>query len=331
MQRREFITLAGCAAAAWPVATRAQNVERQRRIGVLFAGPRGSGENNAYVDKFTETLSKLGWTVGQNIQIDFRWADNDLAKMRAISIELLNLKPDVILAVTTPVVAAFQANTNSIPIVFTVVSDPVASGFVQSFAHPGGNITGFSNFEPTLVGKYIEILKEINQGITSILDMSNPDTDRARTLVMVPLLEAAARYYAVELINAPVRSDSDIERVITNLADKPAMGLIVAGNPFLQERLRQITTLAQRYRVAAIYSFRFWVDAGGLVSYGIDLTQQFPQAAVYIDRILKGANPADLPVQAPTKFEMVINLKTAKAMGLTIPPTLLARADEVIE
>jgi putative ABC transport system substrate-binding protein len=332
MRRREFIASLG-GIAAWPLAARAQQGNRVSRVGVLRVGTGDSPLASATLAAFKKAIQGLGWTDGTNIRIDYRMASpNDVAQIPVIARELLGLKPDVILAHTQLAVTAFQRETKNIPIVFVAITDPVASGFVQSLSHPGGNITGFSNFEPTLVGKYIEILKEIMPGMTGVSEMfyaDNPDRFR----ITHPLLEAAARHHAVELITAPVRNDSDIDRVISGLGDNPTKGLIVAGEPFFGTRhnLDLIVSLTTRYRVPTVYSFRFLVEAGGLISYGNDLVEQYRQAAAYIDRLLKGANPADLPVQAPTKFEMVINLKTAKAMGLTIPPTLLARADEVIE
>jgi putative ABC transport system substrate-binding protein len=327
--RREFITLIGGAAAAWPLGARAQQGTRVRRLGVLFAGSKN--QFNERREDFLNALRQLGWAEGNNIQIDYRWTDDDIAQTQAFARELVSLKPDAILAQTTPVVSALRRETRNIPIVFVAVTDPVASGFVASLARPGGNITGFSNFEPTLVGKHIEILKEISPGMTAVLDMFNPDANVPRSIIIRPLLEEAARYQGIEFIPAPVRNDVDIERVISSLGDKPTTGLIVAGEPFLGARLDLINSLTMRYRVPAVYTFRFLAEAGGLISYGNNVNEQYRQAASYIDRILKGANPADLPIQTPTKYEMVINLKTAKAMGLTIPPALLSRADEVIE
>jgi putative ABC transport system substrate-binding protein len=328
MKRREFIALAGATAVSLPLAAWPQQGNRMPLVGVLgLDGPLA----RVALTTFKKALQELGWTDGSNIRIDYRMtAPNDVAQIPVIAKELLSLKPDVILAQTPSVVAAFQRETKDIPIVFVYVNDPVASGFVQSLSHPGGNITGFTNFEPTLVGKYIEILKEIMPGMTTVSEMfyaDNPDRFR----ITHPLLEAAARYHAVELITAPVRNDSDIDRVISSLGDKPTTGLIVAGEPFMGTRLDLITSLTIRYRVPAVYSFSFYAEGGGLISLGNDLIEEFRKAAGYIGRILKGANPADLPVQLPTKFEMVINLKTAKAMGLTMPPTLIARADAVIE
>jgi putative tryptophan/tyrosine transport system substrate-binding protein len=330
MKRREFVTLIG-GAALLPLSVRAQQPDRIYRIGVLILGANGGELDAQQRAVFTRALTELGWTEGKNIQIDWRWAANDVAQIPGLARELLSLKPDVILVQGTPTVAVLQRETKTTPIIFVSVTDPVLSGAVASLSHPGGNITGFSNFEPTLVGKYVEILKEITPGMTAVVRMFNPDNPV--TFITRPLLEAAARYHGVELIFAPARDASDIERVIASLGDKPTAGLSVAGEPVfgMGQNLALIVSLAIRYRVRAVYSFRHFVEAGGLISYGNDLIDQYRQAATYVDRILKGANPADLPVQAPTKFEMVINLKTAKAMGLSIPPALLARADEVIE
>jgi putative tryptophan/tyrosine transport system substrate-binding protein len=332
MRRREFVALLGGAAAAWPLAaTRAQQGARMPRIGVLFAARVGKDTSSKFVEPFTKSLLELGWVDGQTIKIDYRFADYDVAQAQVLARELINLKPDVILAINTLVVAAFQHETKSVPIVFVAVTDPVASGFVANLSHPGGNITGFSNFEPTLVAKHIEILKEISPGMTTVLDMFNPDINLAYLASIYPVVEAAAQYHSVQHVAAPVRSDADIERVISGLRDKSTTGLIVAGEPFLRQRLDLIVSLTTRYRIPSVFAFRPFAEGGGLISYWSDLIEQYRQAAVYIDRIVKGANPANLPVQLPTKFEMVINLKTAKAMGLTLPPALLGRADEVIE
>jgi putative ABC transport system substrate-binding protein len=328
MRRREFIGLVS-SAAIWPMAVLAQQGIRKPRLGVLWQGPKNqvSGAWEAFID----ALRELGWSEGNNLQIEQRWAANDAAQVHVLATELVSLKPDIILAINTLVVAALQHDTKTIPIVFVSVTDPVASGFVASLSHPGGNVTGFSNFEPTLVGKHIELLKEIAPGMTAVSDMFNPDNNPAHLPSVYPILEAAARQFAVELIPAPVRNDADIERVISSLGDKPTAGLTIAGEPFFNARLDLITSLTTRYRVVSVSPFRLFVEQGCLISYGNDLIEQYGKAAAYIDRILKGANPADLPVQRPTKFEMIVNLKTAKAMGLTIPPTLLARADKVIE
>jgi len=303
------------------------------RVGVLRVIPGDNPQPESPQATFKKALQALGWTDGSNIRIDYRRAEpKDVAQIEIFAKELLSLNPDVILAHTSRAVAEFQRATKEIPIVFVSVNDPVVSGFVTNLSHPGGNITGFSNFEPTLVGKYIEILKEILPGMSAVSEMYYPDnTDRFR--ITHPILEAAARYHGVELIPAPVRNDADIEHAISTLGDKPTKGLIVAGEPFFGGRhnLDLIVSLTTRYHVPTVTTFRLFAAAGILTSYGIDLAEQNRQAAGFVDRILKGAHPGDLPVQLPTKFEMVINIKTAKAMGLTIPPTLLARADEVIE
>jgi putative tryptophan/tyrosine transport system substrate-binding protein len=328
MRRREFIGLVGTAP-VWPVAARAQQAIRMPRLGVLWQGQKN--QVSGAWEAFTDALRRLGWSEGNNLQIEQRWAANDASQVHVLAAEIVSLKPDIIFAINTLVVAALQHETKTIPIVFVSVTDPVASGFVASLPHPGGNITGFSNFEPTLAGKHIEILKEITPGMTAVSDMFNPDNNPAHLSSVYPVLEAAARNQAVHLVPAPVIDDADIERVISSLGDKPTTGLTIAGEPFFNGRLNLITSLTTRYRVVSVCPFRIFVEKGCLISYGNDLVEQYGKAATYIDRILKGANPADLPVQAPTKFQMVINLKTAKAMGLTIPPTLLARADEVIE
>jgi putative ABC transport system substrate-binding protein len=333
MRRREFISFLASGAAALPRTARAQQGTRVPRVGVL----RVIASDNPFKDIpqaiFTKALQELGWTNGDNIQIDYRRAEpNDGAQIEAFAKELLSLKPNVVLAHTARAVASFQRQTKDIPIVFVTVNDPVVSGFVANLSHPGGNITGFSNFEPTLVGKYIEILKEIMPRMTTVSEMYFPDNSD-RFAITHPVLEAAARYSGVELIPAPVRNDSDIERSIAALGDKPTNGLVVAGEPFFsgKHNLDLIVSLTKRRRVPTISSFRLFAVAGILISYGHDLDEQTRQAAAYIDRILKGATPSDLPVQLPTKYETIINLKTAKAIGLTIPPTLLTRADEVIE
>jgi putative ABC transport system substrate-binding protein len=334
MKRREFISLVGGAAATWPLAAPAQQSARMYRVGVLTImsedGPLAGMAETTFRDK----LKELGWIDGSNIALDFRRATpNNVEQISLFAKELTSRKPDVILSHTQLALVALRRETRTIPIVFVSITDPVASGFVASLSHPGGNTTGFSNFEPTLVGKYIEILKDIIPGLTAVWDMSNPDTNIARPVVIRPLLEAAARHHSVELVSTPVRNDADIEQVISSLNGKPTIGLIVAGEPFLgsRQKLDLINSLTRKYNVPAIYSFRFYAEAGGLISYGNDLIEEFRQATTYVDRVLRGASPAELPVQTPTKYELIINLKTAKAMNLSIPPMLLARADEVIE
>jgi putative tryptophan/tyrosine transport system substrate-binding protein len=327
MRRREFIAVVA-GTVAWPLPVRAQQSGGVRRLGVLFAGTH-SDLNDQQIAAFTKSLQQLGWREGQNIRIDYRWAANDVAQLQWLARELLSLKPDVFLAITTAAVEAVQRETSTTPIVFVAVTDPVISGFVASMSHPGGNITGFSNFEPSLAGKYVEILKGVIPDITEVVMMSS-SYNPAR-LILRPLLEAAGRYHNVELIPAEVRNDSDIERVVSGLGDKPLTGLFVLGEPFLSERLPLVVSLTIRHRVRSVSSFRYFPAAGGLISYGNDLFDQYRQAAPYVDRLLKGESTSNLPVQAPTKFELVINLKTAKAIGASIPPSLLAAADEVIE
>jgi putative tryptophan/tyrosine transport system substrate-binding protein len=329
MRRREFITLVG-GAAAWPLAVRAQQPDRMRRIGVLIGN--SEVESQEGLAAFTKTLHELGWTDGRNVRIDYRWAAADVDRIQTFAKELVSLQPDLIMGQTTPVVAALQRETMTIPIVFVVVSDPVGSGFVVSLPRPGGNITGFINMESSLSGKWIETLKDIVPRITRAALMFNPETAPFFAYYQQPF-EAAARSYAVEPMAAPVHTAADIERVVASLGGRSDTGLVVMPDAFTgtQHNVDVIASLALRYRVPTICPYRFMVAAGGLVSYGIDPTDQFRQAATYADRILKGVKPADLPVQLPTKFELAVNLKTAKTLGIEIPATLLARADEVIE
>jgi putative ABC transport system substrate-binding protein len=332
MRRREFITLLGSATVAWPLAARAQQSGPMRRIGVLLGNAEGDPQMVPQLAAFTKALQELGWTDGRNIRIDYRWGAADVDRMQTFAKELVSLQPDLIVGATTPVVAALQRETKAIPIVFVVVSDPVGSGFVASLPRPGGNITGFINIESSLSGKWIEMLKDIVPRVSRAALMFNPETATYFAYYLQPF-EAAARSYAVEPIAAPVRMAADIERVVTSLGDRPDRGLVVMPDTFMAVRsnLDLIVSLATRYRVPTIYPYRYMVAAGGLVSYGIDNSDLFRQAPVYVDRILKGAKPADLPVQLPTKFELAVNLKTAKTLGLDMPATLLGRADEVIE
>jgi putative tryptophan/tyrosine transport system substrate-binding protein len=331
MKRREFISLIG-GAAVWPVAARAQQGEQMRRIGVLFGTAEGDSQTEAGETVFRKALRELGWIEGRNIQIDFRWAAADVDRMEAFAKELVGLHPDLIVGHTTQVVAALHRETKTIPIVFVVVSDPIGSGFVAGLPRPGGNITGFINVEASLSGKWLEMLKDIVPGFARAALMFNPETAPYFEYYLRPF-EIGARSYAVESIAAPIRNAVDIERVIASLGDQPDTGLVVMPDVFTitQRNYDLIISLAARHRLPAIYPNRSMVAAGGLLSYGIDNVDLFRQAPTYIDRILKGARPADLPVQLPTKFELVVNLKTAKALGLTVPPLLLTRADEVIE
>jgi ABC-type uncharacterized transport system substrate-binding protein len=330
MQRREFITLIGGAAAAWPLGVRAQQTDQMKRIGALMPESEGDPESQARVAVFHRRLQELGWTVGHNLRIDYRWAMGDPESTRVDAAELLGLAPDVILAVSSPALATVQKATRTIPVVFVAVSEPVAQGFVQSLAHLGGNITGFTNLEPTFGGKWLELLKEIAPRVTHVAIMFNPNTAPYAALFSRSV-ETAAQKFAVELAVAAIHQLADIEAVMSMLAREPGGGLIVLPDPFTTAQGKLIGGLAARFQLPAIYPFRFMLTDGGLASYGVDIPDLFRQAAAYIDGIFRGAKPADLPVQQPTKYELVINLKTAKALGLDIPQTLLARADEVIE
>ena len=330
MRRREFITLFGGTAVAWPVAARAQQAERVRRIGALIVFSENDPSSQRRTAAFQQGLAKLGWIVGRNLQIDYRWGISDDEKARSATTELLALVPDVILANATAAVAASQRATRSVPIVFTGVSEPVAQGLVASLTHPGGNITGFTNLEPSVGAKWLELLKEIVPGVTRVAVIFKPALSQAIPLFQDSLKLAAPRF-GVELIEASVHDSAEIEVVLTELAREPGGGLVVPPDPFLASHLKLILEMTARHQLPAIYPFRYFVGAGGLVSYGPDVEDQFRQAADYVDRILRGEKPGDLPVQQPTKFEMVINLKTAKALGLTVPDKLLVGADEVIE
>jgi putative ABC transport system substrate-binding protein len=332
MKRRELLTLLGGAAVTWPLRTRAQESGRVRRIGVLLGNAEGDTQAVAGLAAFKTGLQELGWIDGRNIQIDYRFAAADVDRMQTLAKELVVLQPDLIMGQTTPVIAALQRETKTIPIVFIIVSDPVGSGFVASLPHPGGNITGFINIEASLSGKWIEMLKEIVPRCTHAAFLFNPETAPYFAFYERPF-DAAARSSGIEPIATPVHTAADIERVFESLGGRPDTGLVLPPDVFtgMKTNLALITSLAARYHVPTIYPYRYMVAAGGLISYGIDNTDLYRRAPTYIDRILKGAKPADLPVQLPTKFELAINLKTAKALGIDIPATLLGRADEVIE
>jgi putative tryptophan/tyrosine transport system substrate-binding protein len=332
MRRREFIALFGGTTVAWPLAVRAQQSGPMRRIGMLLANAEDDPAAEAALAAFTKALQGLGWTEGRNIRIDYRFAAADVDRMQTFAKELVSLRPDLIVGQTTQVVAALQRETKTIPIVFVVVSDPVGSGFVASLPRPGGNITGFINIESSLSGKWMEMLRDIVPRVTRAALMFNPETAPYFAYYLQPF-EAAARSYAVEPIAASVRTAADIERVVASLGNRPDAGLVLMPDPFTATRRNfdPIIALAARYRVPTIYPYRYYVAAGGLVSYGTDNADLWRQAPTYVDRILKGAKPADLPVQLPTKFELAVNLKTAKALGIEMPATLLGRADEVIE
>jgi putative ABC transport system substrate-binding protein len=327
MRRRTFIAFL---AAAWPLVARAQQPQRMRRIGVLMATSEDDPQVQARVIAFRQALADLGWTEGRNLNIEWRWTGGNIARVREYATELVRLAPEVILANGTPNVAALKQATMSIPIVFAVVNDPVAQGFIASMGHPGGNITGFSFLEYSMVGKSLEMLKQIAPGVIRVAVMFNPDT-YPYYHVHLRSFERVARMLSLELMEAQVRNPTEIERVIANLERQPGSGLLVTPDPFMFVHRGAVIRAAELYRVPATYSYRGHVQEGALMSYGADTLDIFRRSASYIDRILKGAKPADLPAQAPIKFEMAINLKTAKVLGLEVPDTLLAIADEVIE
>src|SRR6476646_2513314 len=319
MKRREFIKVVGGAAASWPLAVRAQQRDEVRLIGVIVNVAADDPEAQASVAAFKQAMQQLGWSDERNLQIDFRGAAGDPEKMQAFAKELVGLKPHVILSRSTPVTAALLRQTRAIPIVFTVVSDPVGERFVESLARPGGNATGFTNVESSLTGKWLELLKEIAPRVKRVAFLFNPKLAPGGGLYYTRLIEAAAPSFAVTPTVAPVHGAADIERAIGEFVREPNGGLVVLPDATTLVNRKLIVALAERHRVPAIYAFRIIVTDGGLISYGIDVVDQFRQAAGYVDRILKGAKPAELPVQLPTKFAMDINLKTAKRLGLNVP------------
>jgi putative ABC transport system substrate-binding protein len=328
MRRREFITLLS-GAAAWPLAARAQQRERVRRIGVLIGGDENDPDAKRLISALTQALAGLGWTDGGNVLMHLRWAGDDINRIRVFAQELVGLQPDIIVTGATAGTVAVQRETRTIPIVFANVGDPVASGLVPRLNRPGGNITGFALFEPTLGGKWLELLLEIAPGLKRTAYMFNPDINPVS--VYMPSFEMAARSLKVVPITAPVHSDVEIETAIIALGREPGGGLVVSGDQFTFVHRAAIILAAARNNIPAVYSLSFFVRDGGLLSYGIDLADIPRRAATYVDRILRGEKPGDLPVQFPTKFEMVLNLKTAKALGLNVPPSILVSATEVIE
>ena len=330
MRRREFITLFGVAALAGPRAARAQQADRVRRVGVLMSRAAGDPEEQARFAGFLQGLQKLGWTDGRNVRIDYRWAAADADRSRTYAAELVALAPDVILASGSTSVAALLQTTRTVPIVFVNVIDPVGAGYVARLARPGGNATGFTAFEYSLSGKWLELLKEIAPTLTRIAILRDPAL--ASGIGQFAAIQAMApSSFGVELSPIDVRDGGEIERDVATLARESNGGLIVTGSSSAAVHRELIVMLAARHRLPAVYPFRYFVTSGGLISYGPDPIDVFRRAAAYVDRILKGEKAADLPVQAPTTYELAINLKTAKALGLTLPPSLLARADEVIE
>ena len=329
LKRREFITLFG-GAATWPLAARAQQSDRARRIGALMSFAESDPEGQARLAAFRESLQSLGWIEGRNINIETRWAEGSTESLRRFAQELVALQLDVILSATTPTTASLRQQTRIIPIVFANVSDPVGSGFVASLSRPGGNTTGFINLEASMAGKWLELLKEIAPRASAAAFVFNPTTAPYAEYYLNPFRTAGGSL-GVEAIATPVSNSSDLESVIAGQAKGLKGGLIVMPDLFTTAHSSEIVSLADRYRVPVIYPYRFFAKLGGLASYGNDQLDNFRRAATYVDRILKGTRPSELPVQVPVKFELVINLKTAKALNLTVPPTLLARADEVIE
>jgi ABC-type uncharacterized transport system substrate-binding protein len=326
MRRREFIALLGGAAATWSLAARAQQAERVRRIGVLLNAPADNPDFQAWVGAFRQALQELGWVDGRNVLIDIRWAIADIRRQAA---ELVALAPDVILAHGTSTVGPLLQTTRTVPVVFPIMADPVSGGLVDSLAHPGGNATGFMLFEYSISGKWLELLKQIAPGVTRVAVLGDPDVPTGPAQFGV--IQAVAPSLRVEVSSFNKRDAAEIERVVTAFARSPNGGLIVTAGGSAQLHRDQIITLAARHKLPAAYFDRAFVAAGGLFSYGPDRIDLYRRAAGYVDRILKGEKPADMPVQAPTKYQLVINLKTAKALGLDVPAHLQQIADEVIE
>jgi putative ABC transport system substrate-binding protein len=330
MKRREFITLIGGVVTGWPLAARAQQPDRVRRIGVMMANAESDPEGQDRIAAFRRGLLELGWAEGRNLRIDYRWAAGDSNRTRQLARELVTLEPDVILANGTPALSALHKATSNIPLVFAVVVDPVGAGFVQSLAHPGGNITGFSSFQPEIGGKWLELLRAIMPGLRRVAVISDPAFHGFAGVLHE--IESIGPRVGLEITNIVFRnSDDDIESPIGAFAQSFGGGLIVVPTAINKIYRNRIISLAARYRLPAIYPFSVYVTSGGLLSYGIETNDLLRRSASYVDRILKGEKPADLPVQEPIKYELVINLKTAKTLGLTVPPLLLTRADEVIE
>jgi putative tryptophan/tyrosine transport system substrate-binding protein len=329
LKRREFITLIGGAMAAWPLAARAQQPGTVRRIGMLLSTSETDPEGQSRVAALRQGLQELGWTEGRNIKIDYRWGAGDPGRQRAYAAELVASNPDVIFATPSSALAAVQRETRTIPVVFAQISDPVGAGFVASLARPGGNITGFAGFEFAIGGKWLELLKQIAPSVTRVAVLYDPVTPAATGFL--PLIEAAGRSYGVDVFTYSVHDTAEIERVLNAFAAEPNGGLIPVASALIANKRDFIISLAQRHRLPNVYAYRYYPANGGLASYGVDNIDLYKRAASYVDRILKGEKPADLPVQLGNKYELVINLKTAKALGLDIPVSVLARTDEVIE
>jgi len=329
VKRRTFISLIGSAAAAWPLAARAQQPERMRRIGVLVGSVETDLESQARVAAFERGLQTLGWIAGRNVHLDYRFGSADSELIQKYAAELVGMMPDVILANSPQVLRALSQRTSTIPIVFALIVDPVGEGFIKSLAQPGGNITGFTSFEYPLSGKWLELLKEIAPSVRQVLAINHSENVTGAGYLRA--LEGAGSATGVKLIAAQVRDAAEIEQAIATMARQSNGGLIILPSALAQVNREMITKVTAQHRLPAVYPFRYFVATGGLMSYGVDTVDVFLRSASYIDRVLKGEKPAALAVQQPTKFELTINLKTAKALGITVPPTLLARADEVIE
>jgi putative ABC transport system substrate-binding protein len=330
MRRRDFIMLLG-AAAAWPLAAWAQKADRMRHIGVLMSASENDKDYQALLATFRDELKKLRWEEERNIRIDYRWKALDAESRQRLAKELIALQPDLMLAQSTPTTAALLQQTSTMPIVFFSVGDPVGEGFVKSLPRPGGNVTGFINMEASMSSKWLELLEEITPGLKRVAILFNPATAPGGGSYYLDPFNTAVQSSGIQSIAAPVHNTSEIESVIAAQARKPNSGLVVMSDVFPLVHRTEIAALAARYRLPAVYPYRQFAEVGGLLSYGNDLRDNYRRAATYADRILRGEQPSELPVQVPVKFELVINLKAAKAIGLDVPPTLLARADEVID
>jgi len=329
MRRREFVTLVA-GAAAWPIAGRAQQSDRMRRIGVLMNVVQDDAGGPAEVMALRQGLTELGWIEGRNIHVDFRWPGGDIERAQTFAKELVGLRPDVLIGRSTPTTAALKRETGTIPIIFVNVTEPVEQGFVESLSRPGGNITGFTNFEASIGGKWLQLLKEADPRIARVAVIYNPQTAPFAGSYLRSV-QLAAPTFAVEAVAMPIQSDADIEAALTMFAQRPSGGLIVIPDSFTGQHRDLIIVQAARNRVPALYANLVSTPIGGLMAYSVDTRDLMQRAAMYIDRILKGAHPADLPVQQPIRFELSINLKTAKVLGLALPDMLVASADEVIE
>jgi putative ABC transport system substrate-binding protein len=331
MRRREFILLLGGAAVGWPLVGFSQQPDQMKQIGMLGIFAANDPGVPPRIAAFQQGLRELGWVEGRNVQIDYRWTGGDPEQMRSYAAELVALKPDVIVVIANTTTIALLRETRTIPIVFIAVSDPVGSGIIDSLARPGGNITGFMNFHPDMATKWLELLKMIAPRITRVVSIFNPKTTPLGGLIYLHPIEAAAPSFAVEPIAAPLQDTAEIEPAIMACGRQSDCGLIVLPDIFTTVHRERIISLTFRDRVPAIYPFNYFAREGGLMSYGVDVFDLYFKSATYVDRVLRGAKPGDLPVQMPTKIELVVNLKTAKALGITFPPSIMVRADEVIE